>query len=71
MLKIKDNVDLEELGFKKDKEDFIYVDDYELMIEEDRKIYSHQFNPDFICGEMRLDRLYDLIQAGLVEKVEE
>lgn len=72
MLKIKDNVDLKELekfGFEKgnkyDWEDYIYDEDFyikdrQIVIESEWYGYS-------------LDRLteilFDLIQAGLVEKV--
>lgn len=69
MLKIKDDVDLKELGFEKDEGDFIYADSYDFLIEDDRTILSNQFFLD--NTEKRLNRLYDLIKADLVEKVEE
>lgn len=71
MLKIKDNVDLkvlEKVGFQQGKEDcynYIVKKDYVVVginVNENREIY---------CNNCALDLLYDLIQAGLVEKVEE
>jgi hypothetical protein len=69
ILKIKDEIDLKELGFKKDDDDFIYTDDYEFMIDEYRLVFPYQFDSSCKYGEVRLNRLYDLIQAGYVEKV--
>jgi len=77
MLKIKDNVDLKELekfGFKEDiiVDEKCYIKEFNLGInyretiiiwEKDKNI---QVNANNI-----LDTLYDLIQANLVEKVEE
>ena len=84
MLKIKDNVDLKELekfGFKKDKNDNdnIYYLDFKPY--EAHTDYSYieingedrLFNIDCVevdDYEKVLNVLFDLIQAGLVEKVE-
>ena len=73
MLKIKDNIDLKELekfGFifyhYVDKHDYyVFPDskDTELSVFiETRQIYAESYLNN-------LDKLYDLIQAGLVEKV--
>ena len=74
MLKIKDNVDLKELekfGFDleqtKDKEDLIWGFDSGLLFyKESKRILIPWNNQNFA-----VDTLYDLIQAGLVEKVVE
>ncbi|MBQ9298695.1 MAG: hypothetical protein IJ223_06735 [Clostridia bacterium] len=71
MLKIKDDVDLKELGFEKEDDDFIYQDDVGLCCQDDRIIYFGNISGFHIDQDNHLDRLYDLIQAGLVEKVEE
>ncbi len=69
MLKIKDSVDLKELekfGFKKDKNIYFFKNICNatvLMAFDNRKIS----NPKDDQGN---EVLYDLIQAGLVEKVE-
>ncbi len=86
MLKIKDNVDLKELekfGFstyeeeiKIDDERIIYFTycykDFYLYVTDTRKIYGEEC--DYIKGTVlaneNFDTLFDLIQAGLVEKVE-
>ena len=84
MLKIKDDVDLKELekfGFKQsnyDKEiliiiykDELYVEDY-IEVDKIKRIltlghYQEEYGACYLnVGEL----LYDLIQAGLVEKVE-
>ena len=77
MLKIKDNVDLEKIGFKKGYDGyfqfkidlnririFIDPDDKEL----NRTIYSNDYmsTTDYYGT---LDMLFDLIKAGLVKKV--
>ena len=82
MLKIKDNVDLKELkrfGFIK----YQCLDDAKwywcianLFIGEDRLIkQDDECNPcvakEYELNETEINILYDLIQAGLVEKVEE
>ena len=68
MLKIKDNVDLNKLGFDKDDEDFIFQDDTGLMVDSDTSIISL---PYFDYKNKALNKLYGLIKADLVEKVEE
>ena len=65
MLKIKDSVDLKELGFEKDDNDFIYQDDYGLMIDTLTETISL---PYFDHTDKTLNRLYDLIKADLLEK---
>lgn len=76
MLKIKDNVDLKELkkfGFifranlfyKPSKKDKDLVD---ILINQESKIIDCS---GLLGHDEKLDTLYDLIQAGLVEKVEE
>ena len=67
MLKIKDNVDLKELGFNKDEEDFIYQDDVGLMVDSDTRTIDL---PYFDYCDKTLNKLYDLIKADLVEKVD-
>lgn len=81
-LKLKDNVDLKELekfGFIK----YLNIDDGEqyycicnLFIGKSRIILQDDgINPcksiDYELSEREVEILYDLIQAGLVEKVEE
>lgn len=87
MLKIKDNVDLKELekfGFKKIDNKYFYfmgydnigkaslgfleVDSRELNIGYTRN--WEDYEPEYIAYEIQ-DKLLDLIQAGLVEKVGE
>lgn len=71
MLKIKDNVDLKELekfGFVKNNKSYNYnwKGFVVMFVHEDRRIYKYldgYTDPDY-------DVLFDLIQAGLVEKVE-
>ena len=63
MLKIKDNVDLKELDFDKDEEDYIWQRPSGLMV-----IFGKINLPKF-NQEKCLDELFDLIQVGLVEKV--
>lgn len=67
MLKIKDNVDLNKLGFDKDDEDFIFQDDIGLMVNSDTNIINL---PYFDYKDKTLNKLYDLIKSDLVEKVE-
>ena len=79
MLKIKDDVDLKELenfGFIKyqsieDGEMYYCICD--LFIGKDRRILQDDgINPcksiDYRLSEIEVDKIYDLIQAGLVEK---
>jgi hypothetical protein len=81
MLRIKKEVDLKELekfGFRKSDRVFKYIYDYtirtildyQIRIYEDRHIEISQeamYDWDYNLQ----DKLYDLIQANLVEKVEE
>ena len=78
MLKIKNNVPLEELekfGFNKKGDDYKYFDDDTdeyIGVQENGYIYVENYNPGLvgaIVEEKALDKLYDLIKAGLVEKV--
>lgn len=77
MLKIKDNVDLKELekfGFKENKEnDWLEVwtdDNFRLcVLLYNRHITIDCIGDDDIYWTNKLDLLFDLIQAGLVEKV--
>lgn len=82
MLKIKDNVDLKELekfGFKNvSYKNYVYtpkvdIDLNEIWVDGDTKkidIIDYTHNVEYIIDE-NLDKLFDLIQAGLVEKVSE
>ena len=79
MLKIKDNVDLKEL----EKFGFTYNDDNgkykfcERNVDGATYIYVNIWNRKIVYRQERdkdtmcLTKLYDLIQAGLVEKVED
>jgi hypothetical protein len=78
VLKIKDDVDLKELekfGFKKLKSEREYylfnIDGSEFIEIIDNQIYLYINDEYYNCytGEKTFDRLYDLIQAGLVEKI--
>lgn len=78
MLRIKKEVDLKELekfGFKKRPAYLMFGDEQEccLYIEQDRNIciYCVTTCIDADIEDYILDKLYDLIQAGYVEKVEE
>lgn len=74
MLKIKDDVDLKELekfGLKKSIEDDEHIDGYEYELQTENT-YQYLLIPKFnreIMGNA-FNIIYDLIQAGLVEKVE-
>ena len=77
MLKIKDNVDLDKLESKYKLSHEFIDDDYDITLNVDL-VYDR--DGVFISGNTKeiygrdndsLDLLYDLIQAGLVEKVEE
>lgn len=80
MLKIKDNVDLKELekfGFEKYQDYYnnVYRSDCDnsdiLFINvTNRYIYCEDCSGFSICEDGSLNALFDLIQAGLVEKVE-
>ena len=85
MLKIKDNVDLKELqkfGFETSYgatwwwKDFKHTreDRWSIAVSKDDKRIQLGYSHTDICGvctyiERELDVLYDLIEAGLVEKV--
>ena len=72
MLKIIDNVDLTEALFKKSDDEFDQLWSYgELLFDKDTREISET---QFICCDLellgkRLNDLYDLTKAGLVEKV--
>lgn len=79
MLKIKDNVDLEKFGFKKGFDGYyeynesdhrirIFIDKHNTLL--NRTVWLDEWidSEDYYGT---LDMLFDLIQAGLVEKVEE
>lgn len=77
MLKIKDNVDLKELekfGFEKREDNYLFANGYD----DDFISYYDTIEIDLYCREFHIcsvnnknidDKLFDLIQAGLVEKV--
>lgn len=79
MLKIKDNVDLKEL------EKFGFVRDACFLDSDGNTMYSYEFllintttrelcictGVDELFGDKEIIKLYDLIQAGLIEKVDE
>ena len=71
MLKIKEEVDLKELekfGFETEDDGFIWCEPHEdIVINTQRYILVYGDDEE---GNYSLDVLYDLIQAGLVEKVE-
>ena len=72
MLKIRDDIDLKELEhchMSDDEFDQIWSYKNVLFDKDTRVIFSNQFFNDL--GDKRLDDLYDLIKADLVEKVEE
>lgn len=87
MLKIKDNIDLKELekfGFKYEEEHglhsnrYIYIDEDNsqtvALNTKDREIFVEDTSESYTFGAIVDDALtviYDLIQAGLVEKVRE
>ena len=69
MLKIKNNVDLKEIGCDISDDEFDQIWCFgELLFDKDtRIILADQFM--FLNGQ-RLDDLYDLIKADLVEKID-
>ena len=77
MLKIKDNVDLKELEkyefYENDKGEYEYVEhncDEILRVQNNRYIYIETIHRYYgAIVEDLLYKLFDLIQAGLVEKV--
>lgn len=71
MLKIKDNVDLKELekhGFKLDEKEWYSLKEYSQVLKvkpiSREIVYESYSTAKYIW----CDKLYDLIQAGLVEK---
>ena len=79
MLKIKDNIDLKELekfGFEEEEAQYFYYgftepndqSEIRIYVEKDTKLISTGFDP-FVSPYKIHDKLYDLIQSGLVEKV--
>ena len=73
MLKIKDNVDLKKIGCNISDDKFDQIWSYgELLFDKDTKIISQtQFHVGGYLTAKRLENLYDLIKADLVEKVED
>ena len=81
MLKIKGKIDLKELekfGFKYNKfynayEKQIYESDCNLVVDADRVIYHENYTTADMngCARELAVAIFDLIQAGLVEKVED
>lgn len=81
MLRIKDDVDLKELekfGFEDELDRFFYYEftepncnsELRLYIEKDTRKISTGI--DMYCSPYKVhNKIYDLIQAGLVEKVED
>lgn len=72
MLKIKDNVDLKELekfGFKKDIEEQYMIENWDIFVGTEKN--ERELVLDFGFNNENISVLYDLIQAGLVEKIEE
>lgn len=69
MLKIKDDVNLKEIGCDISEDEFDQIWSYdELLFDKDtRRILENQFFSD--VANIRLENLYDLIKADLVEKV--
>lgn len=71
MLKIKDDVELEDL----EKFGFTVVDDDYIWLEEEENIYIDRYKRTiYICSDFEdeiynLEPLYDLIKADMVEKV--
>ena len=77
MLKIKDSVDLKELenfGFEEYEEVYYFRNANKLRIAIDRIdrlliVYINTFKPITCILDLQ-DKVFDLIQAGLIEKVE-
>ena len=79
MLKIKDNVDLKELekfGFDDEGNRYFYYEftepneNSELRLYVEKETRELSTGIDMYCSPYRIhDKIYDLIQAGLVEKV--
>ena len=70
MLKIKDSVDLKKIGCYISDDEFDQLWSYkELLFDKDtREIFQHQFFND--NSNKRLDILYELIKADMIEKLE-
>ena len=69
MLRIKKDVDLKEsekFGFEKDEEEQYMIKDLDIFVDTEEK----ELVLDFGFNNENIMVLYDLIQAGLVEKVE-
>lgn len=73
MLKIKDNVDLKEIGCDISDDEFDQICCFrELLFDKDTRIISQaQFYVGGYLTSKRLENLYDIIKADLVEKVED
>lgn len=71
MLKIKDNVDLRKLKRDTPKDDLIWAYKELLFDRDTRIINQNQFCVGGYLTATRLNNLYDLIKADLVEKVGE
>lgn len=85
MLKIKDDVDLKELekfGFEDENGEYfsenMIIDSRHddcayvyINSKDNRKITMYVNSDDWLSEEINLDKVYDLIQAGLVEKIKE
>ena len=76
MLKIKDNVDLkglEKFGFEKSYcvDSTIYIKEYKIgtSYKETLIVWAGSRELQIECGIQLLGTVYDLIQAGLVEKI--
>lgn len=71
MLKIKELVDLKKIGCDISDDEFDQLWAYKTLFfdKDTREIFPYQFLND--NSNKRLDDLYDLIKADLVEKVEE
>lgn len=76
MVKIKDNVDLKELekfGFKKSGDFYnLFFDEFnEVIIDEQDRIIELDGDVNYLNVDKYNNIIFDLIQAGLVEKVGE
>ena len=69
MLKIKSNIDLKELKCDTPKDDFIWAYKELLFDRDTRIINQNQFYVGGYLTATRLENLYDLIKADLIEKV--
>ena len=73
MLKIKDNVDLKEIGCYISDDEFDQIWSYgELLFDKDTGIINQtQFGVGGYLTAKRLENLYDLIKADMVEKIDD